>query len=289
MAKLRLTIHTKNQKGDWIPQEIAGPTNFLEWQKGWRVFCVAMRGMDECDQARIDLYEMLVEELVQEFGDLCWWIIAQGEGRMRSERMPRLMNQELAAQEKAAKKGEVHELEVKRPWNWIFKVAANDDKFWQREVRDKCFRWITKTTSAEKIKDEGFGPVRPANSGFDLGGGGGGGGGGIKRKAPPQHDDSSSEGPAKVRKVMKAMKKKRGAKNAKAMPANAKADAAKAGRAAAKGGGTGKGGKHAVTAAGRQICFKYSRDNACAAVCPQNRAHVCEYCLQQHVNADCTA
>ena len=98
-----------------MPFEIAGPTSFSEWQKGWRVFCVGMRAMDEAGQQRLDLYERVIEEMVDEFGEGCWWIIAQGDGRMRSERMPRHFTWESEAQEKAVKKNEPHDLEVKRP------------------------------------------------------------------------------------------------------------------------------------------------------------------------------
>ena len=108
--RMRLTIHHRNSKGDWIPFEIAGPASFVEWQAGWRVFCVAMRCMDEADQPVLDEFERTVEELNDIFGESCWWIVAQGEGRMRSEKMPRMMDQALEDHEEATAKSAIH------PW-----------------------------------------------------------------------------------------------------------------------------------------------------------------------------
>ena len=46
-------------------------------------------------------------------------------------------------------------------------------------------------------------------------------------------------------------------------------------------------GKHRKTAAGKEICYAYSRNGTCALPCRNGRAHVCEWCLQQHRNDEC--
>ena len=296
--KMKLTIHHKTPKGEWVPYEIAGPSDVGEWKKGWKVFCVAMRAMDMADQPRLDAYEAVIEALVDVWGDQCWWIIAQGDGRMRSERMVRHLTMEMASHEAAQKEGKPHAFEPRRPWNWIFKVASVDKDFWQAEVKDKCLRWTTRTQSAEAIKDDGFGVVKPANTGLDLGqqGGGGGGGGGAGGKWKRKKHESSSSGDEEPKWRMKGMKKKKGGGKG-ALPkkmvapnptfVKPKVDKTPPWQKATGGGGKGKGGK-GKTPGGKQVCFKYAREEGCSEPCPDGRAHVCEHCYKQHTNSQCT-
>ena len=296
--RMRLTIHQRNEKGDWIPCEIAGPSCFMEWQRGWRVFTVAMRALDEADQPSLDEFEEAVQELVQTFGEQCWWIVAQGEGRMRSERMPALMDEAIEDKEKAVKKGEPHAFEERRPWNYLFRKAAVDREFWQDQVKDKCMRWLTKIENSSSVAEEGFGPVHPGNSGLTEIQAAHGVGGGRKRTFQAMASDSSdSSAGAPVKKKKKANKHKKriadrreraagkaGLRREKPPfpPAPPKADKV-------KGKGKGKGKLHAKTAAGTEICYKYAKDGACAEPCPQKRAHVCERCLQRHRTSECKA
>ena len=47
-------------------------------------------------------------------------------------------------------------------------------------------------------------------------------------------------------------------------------------------------GRHRTTATGSQICFAYNRaPDGCATVCPTNRMHVCEFCLEPHRSIEC--
>ena len=289
--RMRMTIHARNLKGDWIPFEIAGPACFAEWQQGWRVFVVAMRGMAEADQPPMNEYEHTIQDLVETFGEACWWIIAQGDGRMRSEHMPRMLSQALDDKEEVERKGGVHPLDLRRPWDYLFLAASRDRDFWADEVKDKCTRWLTRIEGKESIADEGFGVVRPGNSGLEhiqaaamreapratQG---------AKRKAEAL-EESSSEEPAAKRKSGKN-KKRKGAraaakKQAKARP-KAKADPPKRGGQAKNAGG----GLHKNTAAGKQICFAWARSGNCREPCPNDRAHVCEKCLMRHKTAECT-
>ena len=295
--RMRLTIHHRNAKGDWIPFEIGGPTNFMEWQRGWRVFVVAMRALDEADLPSLTEYEEVVEDLVQTYGDQCWWVVAQGEGRMRSERMPTLLTNAIEEKEAAEKKGETHALDLRRPWNHVFRKAASDREYWVDEVKDKCMRWLGKIDSAHTVAEEGFGPVHPGNSGLleiQAAGGalGGGGGRGSKRKAQYSESSDSSGDKATQSKKRKRNQAKKARKAAKAKPENRRSPKRPPpprfvkDRSRPKGKGKGKG-LHNKTASGKEICFKYAKDGTCKEPCPQGRAHVCERCLQQHKTADC--
>ena len=47
-------------------------------------------------------------------------------------------------------------------------------------------------------------------------------------------------------------------------------------------------GRHRTTATRSQICFAYNRaPDGCATVCPTNRMHVCEFCLEPHMSIEC--
>ena len=308
--RMRLTVHYRNARGDWLPHEISGPMNFREWQRGWRVFVVAMRGLDEADQPSFNEFEEVVEELVTTYGEECWWIVAQGEGRMRSERMPVLFHDAVEEKEKAEKKGEVHALDLRRPWDYLFRKAAGDRDFWGDEVKEKCMRWMGRIDSSSTVAEEGFGAVHPGNSGLtELQGGGAGGGGGRGGKpkaARSASSDSSEAGGGAKRRRRRAAKKAKGGRAGGGGGRGAKAKAASPprgrkvapnprfnkedarGKDKGKGKGKGKGdGLYRRTAAGKEICYKYSRDGACSDPCPNSRAHVCEHCLQHHKTADC--
>ena len=293
--RMRLTVHQRNFKGDWIPYEIAGPSNFLEWQHGWRLLTVAMRALDEADQQDMEAFEATVEDLVQTFGEECWWIVAQGEGRMRSERLPILLDAALEEKESAEKKGEIHPLDPKRPWGYLLRKASEDREFWTDEVKDKCHRWLARTLTREAITEENFGPVHPGDSGL-LQISQAAGAPAAKRARPLSVASSDSEEPpSKVKTVMKRSRGTRGKAKAKARSAREKADAKTAQAPwrrddrSGKGKGKGKGKKQTHTAAGVEICFGYARAGTCKTPCPNKRAHVCEYCLQgNHKSAECS-
>ena len=285
--RIRLTIHHRNEKGEWIPYEIQGPSSFAEWQEGWRVFCVAMRALDKADQPVLDLYERKLQKLLKDWGIHCWWIVAQADCRMRSEKITRLLWTETDIMEADAAKGLVPDMDKARPWNHLIKIAAQDDQFWQEEVKEPAIRWLSRLESKESIQNEGFGEVRAGHSGLQLGPAAANldrEPRGRKRRA--EDDDSSSGGKVMKKKRNKGMKRKEefGGKGArlKAMPANPKGGD--------KGKGKGKGGKpwvHKQTAAGKEICFTFARNGGCSSPCPASRAHVCEYCLLQHHNNQC--
>ena len=293
--KMRLTIHQRNHRGDWIPLEIAGPANFREWQHGWRLFIVAMRAMNEADQQELEAYQEMLEELVHTFGSEAWWICAQGDSRMRSERMPALL--ELALEEKveADRKNQFHPLDVRRPWGYIFSLAVKDRNWWTDEVKDKAHRWLTRVETKDSITEDGFGPVRPGDSGLQGLQEAAVAVGSKKRKHSPAASScsSSDEPPEKRKKQGGRGRRARGGAGKSAKPKAAPKGRVKPSlpsKRDPKGKGKGKasGELHRRTAAGKEICYKYSRDGTCTNPCPGGRAHVCEKCLRGgHKTADC--
>ena len=157
---------------------------------------------------------------------------------------------------------------IKPSWNDVFIAAAEDDRYWDREVRRPALGFLARG--------------KRAHSGADA--------------AEKTFDAKFSEMPRK--------KGKHNNKDDRFNNGNKHKDKDKhpdrnAGSRPAKGGPVGDKGAHPrkdhkgrflTTREGTEVCFKFAAGerDACSAPCPHNRAHVCQKCLQPHTNATCS-
>ena len=134
--------------------------NYEEWEKGWRVFTMAMVALNQAQESRLELYRRFIKDLVEQYGADLWWIIVQGDFRMRFERMVKILRAQRAAKVAAVAMQQIHPLDDAMPWDWVFRCAAVEEAaFWQREVRDRVMQYLLKLKSKGEIQDDGYGEI----------------------------------------------------------------------------------------------------------------------------------
>jgi hypothetical protein len=115
--------------GSWKRRELDGPSSFPQWWKSWLVF-------------RCNLM-LLQAALPERFGHDRWFLIYQGDVRMRSERTERLRRNmhELT-------QGRFPEYSPTHPWGYMLQAAAQDRDFWDDEVRTPCLLYAARGAAA---------------------------------------------------------------------------------------------------------------------------------------------
>ena len=82
--------------------ELPGPTDFEHYRRAWRVFRTAMLLLGSADAEHLDGYLEKIRGFVEAYAPRCWFIIYQGDVRLRSEELER-MRRVAAAKVVAAK------------------------------------------------------------------------------------------------------------------------------------------------------------------------------------------
>ena len=302
---MKFVAHVINAKGEWAKKEIAGPRNLAEWCRSWKLFRMGCRILNIVSEPRLTLYKDNFTKLCETYGERWWWVLAIADERMRRERVERIYRQLLIEDEaiRTANAGEGGDVETaqglagfsrERPWDLVFKRAAADKEFWDREVREKIFLHVNNVHGLSEASEDKTGGLRFVDGvsatqsdgagghgrGSSSGGGGGsgngggaGGGRGRKRKSSVGGNGGGSNG---------------GGSN--------KGGGQGKGRGVAWGGkGAGKGdheekmpdGRFKRGRNGREICWAWNEGNCPAGQgCP--RMHLCEFCrTKDHKTSAC--
>jgi len=255
---LRHRSWAPQQDGTYQPVEVPGPEDWETWKACWDVYEVILLMLrwppaDGQDHGSLVATPIALEAYLQNFATLvkenpgCWHLCVTAEDRCRAEHFPRI------ARRLADISG------YTPPWSDVFKAAADDDKYWDKEVRRPALRFLaTRGGSASHSESGGAGSARGDRTGLRA-----------------NHTE-------------KKRKRERSAKPA------GKGAGKSAGKGHGKGKGKGKGehpmkdkkGLFITTREGEQVCFQFAKQGDCQGAC--NRAHVCQLCLQPHRNANCT-
>ena len=252
--QLKLQAMRITPEGTYVPYEIAGPPDFAEWLRSFRVLGVALRALGQVDPARLGLYENHIRKLSSNFGSACWWLVAQAEQRMRSEQFDRLRRRAETAHKEATLAGGTHPFDPARPWDHVFRAAVSDDKFWTDEVTTAAVLFISRCKSQAQLADPGHGASTGAGSSDDYQGRRPRGYRGHRGTRGAHHDDSPYGPP----------------------PGKGKDKGS-------KGKGKGKDKGKVQFGNGTEICRNWNRaPDGCAKKCPNNRRHVCDKCGGDH-------
>ncbi|CAK0806281.1 unnamed protein product, partial [Prorocentrum cordatum] len=157
------------------PYEVPGPPTFAEWLPAFRVFSVGMRALGAATTTRLQLYQNKISKFNNTYGEVCWWLVALADQRMRSERMERIRRRAEEEYAAAQVSGAPHAFDPKMPWDYCFKAAAADSDFWDEELGRKATLWVTHLRTRQQLTDDGTGHSGP---GGGRGGGRGAAGGG---------------------------------------------------------------------------------------------------------------
>jgi hypothetical protein len=267
------TVQKALRHRSWIPQEdgtfrpvdVPGPESFKVWESCWRIFESIMYMLRDSSDNLV-ITPVVLDHYFDTFKELCtehpeaWHLCQAAEDRCRAEHIPRLFRQ---ARARSAQK----------TWDEIFQQAADDNSYWEREVRRPANQFLIRRRAVDGIT---LSPQEQAERE-------------LLRKM--EAATGSGEGNAK--------KQRNGSPGPKVAPQPKKPSRKHRARGQEEQKGKGKGqgdgghprknreGMYVTTGAGKQICFKFSRGgaNSCPDPCPNGRAHVCETCALPHRNA----
>eukprot|EP00971_Amphidinium_carterae_P352240 6492503-Amphidinium_carterae.1 len=232
----------------WLPQEdgsykpamAKGPDDFSTWQACYKVYAAAllMICFDDAGNkpvvtpAALEVYYERFRQLVDDHPEV-WFLCVKAEDRARAELFPRLRRE---CQHSAD-----------TSWDTVFLKAAENDKYWDREVRRPALRFLARgggrDLASMPLSERVEAPHRAAIEGGSAAASGGSG-------------------------VVTAAASRR----ARRKQAVTKAAAAPAQRA---GGKRDHKGRYLSTPDGKSICFAF-HGRGCQDPCKQGRAHVCQ-------------
>ena len=129
LAELTLTV-----EGTWRRVQVAGPANWEEWRKGWKVYRSAMFVAGAASVGSLDAYAETVFTLASKYS---WPLVYMADVKMRRETMARRRRLLGSA---------------RRPWDTLFRSAADDFVFWTTEVREPAALGQQQGAKAENLR-----------------------------------------------------------------------------------------------------------------------------------------
>ena len=281
----KFTAHIPQTDGSWLSKEIPGPQNFSVWGFCWAVFRCASIQLGILKEAAMQAYYQNLKSLVDEWPD-CWSLIYLAEDKGRAEVLARKRRTFETAIAGGAPPPPLWEANA--PWSACLFALAQDDNYWNRQVRNLAVSWLTRgkhgapKTREQAITEGAFsgGSHQEVPSGSTLGvpglpGQGTSKSAKLKRKHAEQLAQQSIPPPP----PRTYQNQNKGGKYGGGR-----------GKGKDKSKGKGKGGKNIVNstdASGTQLCFGWNFGHGpCAAVppgqpCPAGRVHACTTCLSR--------
>ena len=125
--------------GTFLMKEIPGPQNFMQWTTSWRVYRTAAIMIGFCSLAALTAYEKCIEKLVTLWPQ-CWGLIAAAEDKARAERLERIRRKMIIDESNG--KTMPADWNEAAPWTTCFKLLAQDDEFWNDQVRHPAAAWV---------------------------------------------------------------------------------------------------------------------------------------------------
>ena len=264
----RLQKHLKtkswvmNPDGKWHAVEVPGPDSYDEWLCCWRVYENLLLGLRDGSPlvplfnfASLEAYSENVRVLAAEFPEL-WGLVCRAEDRCRSEHMVRVRRR-MAASHDA---GLCPAYQPHAPWDSVFRAAAEDESFWNKEVRHPALHVLAQHSRGHAHTEEAAAAIADAR-------------GGAARFASVRQFGESGRG---------TLASGTGVKRQRLDPAPGRNNADRREEHPKR-----FGKLFGTTREGTPICFKFQRGK-CADVCPAQRAHVCQSCLGAHPLNKCT-
>ena len=276
---LKFSAYFLSPTGEFQRKELVGPTTYTDWVKSWKVYAFAMEFIGAATRTRLAKYAEQIAALNSDYPSL-WWLVSMADIKMRKTYMERIRRRLANEHLELTQSGLTSTYNAKMPWDSVYREAARDGDFWQREVEKKVVQFTTAQKSRPQLMDAGFGALTFANL---AGAGRGSGdamddeGGGIKRKNRHQRRKEAA--------------KKRELEQGSGTPAITNGNWT--GNSGGKGKGKGKdpnrkvNNKYVADENNVQICWAWNKArDGCKTPCPNARAHICEICRGSHRTVD---
>jgi hypothetical protein len=258
---LRFVVHTVQAAGVSRPREGNGPNCHTEWLRCWRVFAFAMVALKHASKSRLQRYADTVRTLSEDF-PAHWWVVGLADIKMRSEGLERVRRDCVKRHEQKT----LTDFNPSKPWDIVFREAALDTKFWDREVDKQVVMFHTNVKSNAMICDNGTGPISMINA-----------------ESPGA---SSTQTRPVMQGAVKAKKKNKKGKQAKG-DGKGGSGGGKGAKAVDRADMKDKNGKYRTSKTGEEICWAFNK-GTCSTPCPAKRWHMCEWCRSvDHMTKDC--
>ena len=143
MAKvLKHRAWLPNRDGSYRTVEVPGPESYDVWYACWRVFaccCLMLRwpqpvagSLVVVTPAALEYYQETFRQLAFEYSE-CWFLCCKAEDACRAEHLSRIRRRMVVANGGA-----------QVSWSDVLIEAANDDKYWDREVRRPAMVYLAR-------------------------------------------------------------------------------------------------------------------------------------------------
>ena len=257
---LKFLNHVLQANGTFKAVEVPGPPSYDHWLTSWRVFentllmfehnVAAGVNVPVVTQASLEEYRDGFRDMVVNYPE-AWHLLVVAEDRCRCEHFPRLKRE---CQDRADK-GQLPDFSEERPWDYVFRAAARDRDYWDRNVREPAILFRTAG---------GKGKEQPGGTGSvtDLAG--------EEIKAKKKAKKASQR--ERLKRQVLRLKESQG-DGAKADPKG-------------KGSKRDSKGRFLTDRQGRPICFAFNNGD-CKDVCPKQMVHICQVCLGSHPAKQC--
>lgn len=257
---LKFLNHVLQADGTFKAVEVPGPPSYDHWLTSWRVFentllmfehtVTAGTTVPVVTQSSLEEYRDAFRDMVVNYPE-AWHLLVVAEDRCRCEHFPRLKRE---CQDKAAK-GQLPDFVEEQPWDFVFRAAARDRDYWDRNVREPAILFRT-AGGRKKEQPGGTGSVTDLAS-----------------------DD------AKVKKKAQKTSQRERLKRQVARLRENQGDGGKA-DPSRKGSKRDSKGRFLTDRQGRPICFAFN-NGECKDVCPKQMVHICQVCLGSHPAKQC--
>ena len=156
--KNRLQGVVLGPKGELVPTEVYGPSNYHDWEQCFRVWRSGMLMLGAACTATLDAYGRLVYRYYARYGQTVWLLLYQADVRARLEQLERVRRRGLAAATAGLPTGEVP-FDSKVPWEWSLRELVDDNKFWRSEFEEPAMLVLSRASKLNNMVD-GDAPVQ---------------------------------------------------------------------------------------------------------------------------------
>ena len=253
----RFTNQIMDHNGMWHNTEVPGPRDLATWLECWDCFRTVAIMTNIATTSTLEKYKDEFCDRVQSYPE-CWHIHVKADMKARSQEwVVEKRRQEDLHQRNPGMSLYTPEM----PWNSIIRANAADDQFWRKHVREPALKysllggprgqkrpWSEVEMLPGSAEDMGLAEPREKGKGKHKGQPKGRGKSGKEKKADWQQYNNTGEA------------KQRG------------------------------DGRYTKTRKGLDLCYAWNRSQSgCKdkGVCPDKRAHACEWCLGQHRAVNC--
>ena len=129
-----------NQGGLLHKVELFGPPCIEDWLESWSVFGAIMISIKAMSRPTLKAYKAWMSWAAKMYGPLVWPLLYQTDVRCRSERIPMLRDELVAAHSTSITAGQPSSFDAARPWDAAYKAAITGDSstaWWNQQFSRK--------------------------------------------------------------------------------------------------------------------------------------------------------